>query len=123
MAAPPLLDANNRPLRDLRISVTDRCNFRCGYCMPKEIYGPGFQFLARERILTFEEIARVASVAVALGVEKLRITGGEPLLRAELHKLIAMLQPLGAEIAMTTNGVLLASHAERLHQAGLRRVT
>ena len=119
-----LLDQFGRPLHDLRISVTDRCNFRCQYCMPKEIFGPNFAFLPREAILTFEEIARVARIAAGLGVRKFRLTGGEPLLRAELPKLVAMLNEVpDTEIALTTNGTLLASQAEALAAAGLDRVT
>lgn len=119
----PLLDQRNRALRDLRISVTDRCNFRCAYCMPKEVYGPGFRFLKKARILSFEEIARLARVFRDLGARKLRLTGGEPLLRAELPKLIAQLVPLQCDLAMTTNGSLLGQHAAALKDAGLQRVT
>src|ERR1700733_13724738 len=90
----PPLDIRGRPLRDLRISVTDRCNFRCRYCMPREVFGPDFAFLAREEILSFEEIERLARLFVALGVQKLRLTGGEPLLRRDLHHLVAMLARL-----------------------------
>jgi len=119
-----LTDRFGRPLHDLRISVTDRCNFRCQYCMPKEIFGPGFAFLPREEILTFEEISRVASIAAELGVRKFRLTGGEPLLRAELPRLIEMLKAIpDTEVAMTTNATLLASQAEALAEAGLDRVT
>jgi cyclic pyranopterin phosphate synthase len=118
-------DLLGRPLRDLRISVTDRCNFRCVYCMPKEIFGRDFQFLERSELLTFEEIARLASVFVALGVEKLRITGGEPLVRRHLESLVARLAGIDGvrEIAMTTNGSLLAARARALKDAGLGRVT
>jgi cyclic pyranopterin phosphate synthase len=120
----PLTDRLGRPLHDLRISVTDRCNFRCQYCMPKEIFGPNFAFLPRDEILTFEEIARVARITADLGVRKFRLTGGEPLLRAELPKLIAMLHEIpDTEIALTTNATLLASQAEALAAAGLDRVT
>src|SRR6266567_1370644 len=96
-------DALGRPLRDLRISVTDRCNFRCVYCMPKEVFGRDFQFLARTELLTFEEIARLARVFVALGVEKLRLTGGEPLVRRDLERLVALLAGIEGvrEIALT----------------------
>jgi GTP 3',8-cyclase len=120
----PALDQRGRPLRDLRISVTDRCNFRCSYCMPRSEFGAGFQFLPPAEILSFEEIARLSRAFVALGVRKLRITGGEPLLRRGLPELIELL-PRGPELdlALTTNGSLLARHAERLAQAGLRRVT
>jgi len=110
-------------MRDLRISVTDRCNFRCTYCMPREHFPPGYGFLPREELLSFEELHRVASVAVRLGVEKIRITGGEPLMRRDLHRLISMLAALPTDLALTTNGVLLQAQAERLAAAGLRRVT
>ena len=117
------LDRLGRPLRDLRISVTDRCNFRCVYCMPKSVFGAEYRFLDRKELLTFEEIERVARAAVALGVEKLRLTGGEPLVRRDVDQLIAMLSPLGAELTLTTNASLLASKAEALAAAGLDRVT
>src|SRR5215472_8215145 len=117
------LDRRARPLRDLRISVTDRCNFRCVYCMPKEVFGRDYAFLARRELLTFEEIERVARAAVALGAEKLRITGGEPLVRREVERLVAMLAPLGADLTLTTNGALLRAKAEALASAGLRRIT
>jgi cyclic pyranopterin phosphate synthase len=117
------LDTLGRPLRDLRISVTDRCNFRCTYCMPKEVFGNSYRFLDRKELLTFEEIARVARIAVGLGVEKLRITGGEPLVRRELERLIAALAPLGAELTLTTNASLLAAKAQLLADAGLNRIT
>ena len=122
---PPLLDALNRPLRDLRISVTDKCNMRCTYCMPEERYGDHYAFLRRDQLLSFEEIARVAGLAADLGVRKLRITGGEPLLRKELPNLVAMLAaiPSVEDIALTTNGVLLPTCAESLRTAGLHRVT
>jgi GTP 3',8-cyclase len=118
-------DSLGRPLRDLRISVTDRCNFRCVYCMPKEIFGRDFQFLARSELLTFEEVARLACVFVALGVEKLRLTGGEPLVRRDLERLVGRLAGIDGvrEIAMTTNGSLLAATARALKEAGLGRVT
>lgn len=122
----PLSDAFRRPLRDLRISVTDRCNFRCTYCMPREVFGPDFAFLPHEDLLTFEEIARLARVFVRAGVHKLRITGGEPLLRRDLPELIAMLAEIqGVEdIALTTNGsTLTPSRAKQLAEAGLKRVT
>ncbi len=119
-----LTDRFGRPLHDLRISVTDRCNFRCQYCMPKEIFGPDFAFLPRNEILSFEEIERVARIAASLGVRKFRLTGGEPLLRAELPKLIEMISAIpDTEIALTTNATLLASQAEALATAGLDRVT
>ncbi len=123
MPLPPVVDSRARPLRDLRISVTDRCNFRCDYCMPREVFGPGFRFLPKPRILTFEEIALVAETATELGVRKLRLTGGEPLLRNGLPKLVALLAKLGPELALTTNGVLLAGRAKALRDAGLQRVT
>ncbi len=118
-----LPDAYGRVLRDLRLSVTDRCNLRCTYCMPKEVFGPGYQFLPKQELLSFEELTEVASAFVSLGVRKIRLTGGEPLLRAQLSKLVAMLSPLDVELALTTNGVLLAQHAEGLAKAGLHRVT
>jgi len=120
-----MLDTLDRPLRDLRISVTDRCNLRCRYCMPREVYGPGFRFLPRSQILAFEEIARLAHVFARLGVRKIRLTGGEPLLRRELDRLVAMLVAVEGieQVAMTTNGLLLADAAPALAQAGLTRVT
>jgi GTP 3',8-cyclase len=117
------LDMLRRPLRDLRISVTDRCNFRCVYCMPREVYGRDYAFLERRELLSFEEITRVASRFVELGVQKLRITGGEPLVRRDLERLIAMLAPLGTDLTLTTNGVLLPAKAKLLADAGLRRIT
>jgi cyclic pyranopterin phosphate synthase len=116
-------DTLGRPLRDLRISVTDRCNFRCVYCMPKEVYGRDHAFLDRRELLSFEEIARVARTFVGLGVTKLRITGGEPLVRRDLERLVELLAPLGAELTLTTNGALLPQKAEALARAGLRRIT
>ncbi len=118
-----ILDTFGRPLRDLRISVTDRCNFRCVYCMPKEVYGRDHAFLPRRELLTFEEIARVAGVFVRAGVQKLRITGGEPLVRRDLERLIEQLAPLGADLTLTTNGSLLPEKAALLAAAGLRRIT
>ena len=114
-----------RPLRDLRISVTDRCNFRCTYCMPKEVFGEAYQFLPRAEILTFEEIERLAAVFASLGVEKLRLTGGEPLLRRGLEHLVGMLSrvPGIRDLALTTNASLLAEKAGALREAGLRRLT
>jgi GTP 3',8-cyclase len=112
-----------RPLHDLRISVTDRCNFRCVYCMPKEVFGSAYRFMDRKELLTFEEIARVAETFVSLGVEKLRITGGEPLVRRDLERLIELLAPLGADLTLTTNGSLLPAKAEALAKAGLQRIT
>ncbi len=118
-------DALQRPLHDLRISVTDRCNFRCGYCMPQDVFHEDYDFLPRSKILHFEEIERLARIFVELGVKKLRITGGEPLVRAQLPTLIAKLSQIpGVEdIALTTNGVLLSKHAQALKEAGLKRVT
>jgi cyclic pyranopterin phosphate synthase len=118
------LDRLGRPLRDLRISVTDRCNFRCVYCMPKEVFGTDYQFLERKELLTFEEIARLARVFGGLGVEKVRLTGGEPLVRRNLERLIGLLAEIpGLDLTLTTNGSLLARKAEALKRAGLRRVT
>ena len=130
--APPagrLLDARGRGLRDLRISVIDQCNMRCGYCMPREIFDKDYVYLSRNELLSFEEIARLTTSFVALGVQKVRITGGEPLLRKGLEDLIAMLAGLrtleGAplELALTTNGLLLGQKASQLARAGLHRVT
>jgi len=118
------LDTLGRPLRDLRISVTDRCNFRCVYCMPKEIFGKDFQFLPREEILSFEEIERLVRIFVSLGVQKIRLTGGEPLVRRDLERLVEKLAKLGdLDLTLTTNGSLLAGKAAALASAGLRRVT
>jgi cyclic pyranopterin phosphate synthase len=117
------VDCLGRPLRDLRISVTDRCNFRCVYCMPKEVFGSAYRFLERRELLTFEELERVARVFVDLGVEKLRLTGGEPLVRKDVEQLIARLAPLGVDLTLTTNGSLLAPKAPALAAAGLHRVT
>jgi cyclic pyranopterin phosphate synthase len=121
----PVLDTRSRPLRDLRISVTDRCDFRCVYCMPKEVFGRDFQFLRRSELLTFEEIARVVRIGAGLGVRKLRLTGGEPLMRRDLERLVEMLAAIAGidDIAMTTNGSLLPRKARVLADAGLRRVT
>ncbi len=116
-------DTFNRPLRDLRISVTDRCNMRCRYCMPREVFGSDFAFLNKTDILTYEEIDRLAGLFISLGVEKIRLSGGEPLLRRDLHELISMLALHEVEIAMTTNGVLLPRYAPALSAAGLDRVT
>jgi len=118
-------DALGRPLRDLRISVTDRCNFRCVYCMPKEVFGRDFQFLEREELLTFEEIARLARVFVTCGVRKIRVTGGEPLVRRNVERLIEQLAGIDGlrDLTMTTNGALLAPKARTLREAGLQRVT
>jgi len=117
-------DRLGRPLRDLRISVTDRCNFRCVYCMPKEVFGSDYQFLERKELLTFEEIARVARLFAGLGVEKVRLTGGEPLVRRNLEQLIEMLAAIpGLDLTLTTNGSLLTRKAAALKRAGLKRVT
>jgi cyclic pyranopterin phosphate synthase len=118
-----VLDTFGRPLRDLRISVTDRCNFRCVYCMPKEVYGRDHRFLDRKELLTFEEIARVARVFVDGGVRKIRITGGEPLVRRDLERLIEQLAALDVDLTLTTNGSLLPQKARALADAGLTRVT
>ena len=120
-----MLDQLGRPLRDLRISVTDRCNLRCLYCMPREVFGPGFAFLDRSELLTFEEITLIARALAERGVEKIRLTGGEPLLRRQLERLVEMLAGIDgiAEIALTTNGLLLAARARALADAGLTRVT
>jgi GTP 3',8-cyclase len=118
-----LADTLGRSMRDLRISVTDRCNFRCVYCMPREVFDAGHEFLPHSAILSFEEIARLARIFVGLGVNKIRLTGGEPLVRKQLHRLVAMLSELPAEITLTTNGSLLARQARALKAAGLHRVT
>jgi cyclic pyranopterin phosphate synthase len=119
-----LADARGRSLRDLRISVTDRCNFRCVYCMPKDVYGHDYPFLPHAELLTFEEIARLARIFKAHGVEKIRLTGGEPLLRKHLERLVAMLADIGGlDLTLTTNGAALASKARELRAAGLTRVT
>src|SRR5712671_721102 len=121
----PLADTLARPLRDLRISVADRCQINCTYCMPREVFGRDFAFLPREQLLTFEELTRLARVFAGLGVRKLRLTGGEPLLRRDVERLVAMLAGVGGiqDIALTTNGALLAGQARALAAAGLRRVT
>jgi cyclic pyranopterin phosphate synthase len=118
-------DRRGRPLRDLRISVTDRCNFRCPYCMPKEVFGRNWSFLDRADLLSFEEIERLARLFHALGARKFRLTGGEPLLRRGLPDLVARLARIGGgvDLALTTNGSLLASHAAALRAAGLGRLT
>ena len=122
------LDTLGRPLRDLRISVTDRCNFRCVYCMPKEVFGHDYRFLPRRELLTFEEIERISRVFVGLGVHKLRVTGGEPLLRRGLEELVERLaalrdRPGDLDVTLTTNGALLAQKAQALADAGLTRIT
>jgi cyclic pyranopterin phosphate synthase len=117
-------DTLGRPLRDLRISVTDRCNFRCVYCMPRDVFGPDHEFLPHGELLSFEELARVAGVFVGLGVKKIRLTGGEPLVRRDLHRLIRLLAQLpGIDLTLTTNGSLLAKQALGLKVAGLQRIT
>lgn len=120
-----LVDALRRPLRDLRISVTDRCNMRCNYCMPAEVFGSDYAYVPREDILTFEEIARVVRIAGVLGVRKVRLTGGEPLLRRDLPALVRLLAGIPAveDLALTTNGLQLAGFARELRDAGLHRVT
>jgi cyclic pyranopterin phosphate synthase len=118
-----LVDTRGRALHDLRISVTDRCNFRCVYCMPREVFDSNYRFLRHEDILNFEEIARLARVFVGLGVSKIRLTGGEPLVRRNLDRLVEMLAELEAEVTLTTNGSLLAKQAAALKKAGLDRVT
>jgi cyclic pyranopterin phosphate synthase len=119
-----LTDTLHRPLRDLRVSITDLCNFRCPYCMPKAIFGSGHHFLPKSELLTFEEIARLAGIFAQLGVRKIRLTGGEPLIRHSVEILVSMLAQLpGLELAMTTNGSLLAAKAQPLKNAGLERVT
>jgi cyclic pyranopterin phosphate synthase len=117
------LDVLQRPLRDLRISVTDRCNFRCVYCMPKEIFGRDYEFLPRAQLLDYEEIERLARAFVANGVRKIRITGGEPLVRRHVERLVEMLSALDVDLTLTTNGTLLPQKAQVLADAGLRRVT
>jgi cyclic pyranopterin phosphate synthase len=117
------LDTFGRPLRDLRISVTDRCNFRCVYCMPKDVYGRDHRFLDRRELLSFEEIARVARTFVATGVRKIRITGGEPLVRRDLERLVELLAALDVDLTLTTNGSLLPAKAQALADAGLDRIT
>jgi len=117
-------DRLGRPLRDLRISVTDRCNFRCVYCMPKEVFGNDYQFLERKELLNFEEIARLARIFREFGIEKVRLTGGEPLVRRKIEQLIAMLAAIpGLDLTLTTNGSLLQKKARALKDAGLKRVT
>src|SRR5690625_3299297 len=124
-----ILDKFQRPLRDLRISITDKCNFRCTYCMPREVFGPDYPFLPHQDLLTFEEITRVARIGTQLGLRKIRLTGGEPLLRKDIEVLVQMLAQLRTlegepiELALTTNGTLLAQKAQALKDAGLHRVT
>jgi cyclic pyranopterin phosphate synthase len=117
-------DTLGRPLRDLRVSVTDRCNFRCRYCMPKEVFGRDYKFLAKELLLSFEEIDRLARIFAGFGLRKIRLTGGEPLLRRDIETLVAMLAQLpDVELALTTNGSLLAKKAAGLADAGLDRIS
>ena len=124
-AGTPLMDTRARALRDLRISVTDRCNFRCVYCMPKEVFDANYSFLPHAELLTFEEIARMARIFRALGTEKIRLTGGEPLLRKGIDRLVAMLREAvpGVDLTLTTNGSALKAQARALRAAGLDRVT
>ena len=122
-ATGPLADTLGRRLHDLRISVTDRCNFRCVYCMPKDVFGRDYPFLPQDALLSFEEIARIAGTFAGLGVEKIRLTGGEPLLRRHVERLVAMLAGLPVDLTLTTNGALLARKAKALADAGLKRVT
>ena len=119
-------DTLSRPIRDLRISVTDRCNFRCTYCMPKEVFNSEYEFLQRDDLLTFEEITRISKIFANLGVKKIRLTGGEPLLRKNLSVLIEQLSNIDGieDISLTTNGVLLTNEvAKQLKDAGLKRIT
>ena len=120
-----LEDSLGRPLRDLRISVTDRCNFRCDYCMPREHFDSNYKFLPKEKIISYEEIILIIKSALPLGLKKIRITGGEPLIRKDISKLIKMIRDLSEEIdiAITTNGVLLKKNIQLLKQSGLNRVT
>jgi cyclic pyranopterin phosphate synthase len=119
-----LADTLHRPLRDLRISITDRCNFRCVYCMPKEVYGRDYEFLPRAELLTFEEIARLARIFAGLGVQKVRLTGGEPLIRREVERLVELLAGVpDLDLTLTTNGAVLAQKADALAEAGLGRIT
>ncbi|MFO1323303.1 MAG: GTP 3',8-cyclase MoaA [Burkholderiales bacterium] len=120
----PLADVRGRPMSDLRISVTDRCNFRCVYCMPKDVFDADYPFLPHRELLTFEEIAHVARAFVSLGVRKIRLTGGEPLMRKNVERLVAQLRAIdGVDLTLTTNGALLARKAQTLRAAGLSRVT
>ena len=114
-----VLDKLGRPLRDLRISVTDRCNFRCRYCMPRERFGSDHTFLPKSEILSYEEINRFVLACKPLGLQKVRITGGEPLLRKDIHKLVKMISGLGIETALTTNGSLLSGQLSKLARSGL----
>ncbi len=122
--SPPVADTRGRLLRDLRISVTDHCNFRCTYCMPREVFGKDYEFLPHQALLTFEEITRLARIFVANGVHKIRLTGGEPLLRKNIERLIEMLAGIpDIDLTLTTNGSLLAKKARDLKSAGLKRAT
>ncbi|MCA9883963.1 MAG: radical SAM protein, partial [Anaerolineae bacterium] len=125
MSQTPITDTFQRPLRDLRISVTDRCNFRCTYCMPEEIFGERYQFLPRPQLLTFEEITRLTRIIVRLGAVKLRLTGGEPLMRHDVEVLVRQLSEIEdvRDIAMTTNAFLLPQKAQVLKESGLQRLT
>ena len=119
-----IVDTLGRPVRDLRISVTDRCNFRCVYCMPKEVFGREYRFLERRELLTFEEIERLARAFVRQGVQKIRLTGGEPLVRRDVERLVELLAAIdGLDLTLTTNGSLLPQKAQALRDAGLNRVT
>ena len=120
-----IVDSFNRPFRDVRISITDRCNFRCTYCMPAEIYGDRYEFLPKKSLLTFEEIVRLARIMVGLGAVKVRLTGGEPLVRNDVDKLVAMLSEIEGikDLTMTTNAYMLPKMAQPLKDAGLHRVT
>ena len=120
-----ITDTMSRPMRDLRISVTDRCNFRCPYCMPAEVFGAKYKFLPKPELLTFEEITRLTKLLVETGINKVRLTGGEPLVRNNLEELVAMLSPIEGikDLTLTTNGYLLAQKAQALKDAGLQRVT
>src|SRR5918999_3316461 len=125
MMAMTVSDTLGRPLHDLRISVTDRCNFRCVYCMPKEVFGRDYQFLSRSELLTYEELERLCRIFVDHGVEKVRLTGGEPLVRRNLERLVEKLAAVPGlhDLTLTTNGSLLAGKARALREAGLRRIT
>ena len=124
MKSTSIYDTFNRPLRDLRISVTDRCNFRCPYCMPAEIFGDRYEFLPRADLLTFEEISRIVKIAVQLGVTKVRITGGEPLVRQNIEELVQMIAEVEGieDLAMTTNAYLLSGYAQKLKKAGWEKI-
>src|SRR5699024_7297480 len=117
-------DKFGRPIRDLRISVTDKCNFRCRSCMPKEIFGDDFEFLKREQLLSFDEIERLARIYASLGVNKLPLTGWEPMMRKDLYDLIERIKGIDAieDIGLTTNGLLVKKHGQKVYDAGLRRI-